>query len=79
MILENRYAPNDPAASQRFVCWLREGHGLVNLVQGIAWSCDVYFYQVGGGNPSINPAILRPGGLGVVDLFRYATATRHWL
>ncbi|MDQ7027917.1 MAG: penicillin-binding transpeptidase domain-containing protein [Anaerolineae bacterium] len=75
LILENRYAPNDPAASQRFVCWLREGHGLVNLVQGIAWSCDVYFYQVGGGNPSINPAILRPGGLGVVDLFRYATAT----
>ena len=45
LFLENRYAPNDPAQSQRFVCWLRTGHGRVNLVQGIAWSCDVYFYQ----------------------------------
>jgi penicillin-binding protein 2 len=75
LIVENRYAPNDPAASQRFVCWLRDGHGRVNLIQSIAWSCDVYFYQVGGGNETINPAILRPGGLGIVDLFRYATAT----
>jgi penicillin-binding protein 2 len=74
LILENRYAPNDPAASQRFVCWLRDGHGRVNLVQSIAWSCDVYFYQVGGGNPNLSPETLRPGGLGIEDLFRYATA-----
>jgi len=74
LILENRYAPNDPAASQRFVCWLREGHGGVNLVQSIAWSCDVYFYQVGGGNPNLSAQTLRPGGLGIEDLFRYATS-----
>lgn len=75
LIVQNRYAPNDPAASQRFVCWLREGHGRVNLIQGIAYSCDVYFYQIGGGNATINTAILKPGGLGIDGLFRYATAT----
>jgi penicillin-binding protein 2 len=74
LIVENRYAPNDPAASQRFVCWLREGHGRVDLVHSIAWSCDVYFYQVGGGNNTISSSVLREGGLGITDLFRYATA-----
>ena len=74
LLLENRYAPNDPAASQRFVCWLRSGHGRVNLIQGIAWSCDVYFYQIGGGNPDLSVQTLRRGGLGIEDLFRYATA-----
>ena len=74
LLLENRYAPNDPAASQRFVCWLRTGHGRVNMLQGIAWSCDVYFYQIGGGNPDLSVQTLRPGGLGIEDLFRYATA-----
>lgn len=75
LIVENRYAPNDAAASQRFVCWLDNGHGRVNLIQSIAWSCDVYYYQVGGGNNDISSQVLRQGGLGIVDLFRYATAT----
>jgi len=75
LIVENRFAPNDPAASQRFVCWLREGHGRVNLIESIAWSCDVYFYQVGGGNKDVSPVVLRQGGLGINNLFRYATAT----
>ena len=74
LFLENRYAPNDPAQSQRFVCWLRTGHGRVNLIQGIAWSCDVYFYQIGGGNPNLSAQTIRPGGLGIEDLFRYGTA-----
>jgi penicillin-binding protein 2 len=75
IIIENRYAPNDPAASQTFVCWLDQGHELVNFIEGIAYSCDVYFYQIGGGNTNISPQVLRPGGLGITDLFRYATAT----
>ena len=75
LLLENRYAPNDAAASQRFVCWLRNGHGPVDLVRSIAWSCDVYFYQVGGGNNNLSPSVLKPGGLGIDGLFRYATAT----
>jgi len=74
LVLPNSYAPNDPAASQTFVCWLRSGHGAIAMVQAIAQSCDVYFYQVGGGNPEVSEAALRPGGLGINDLYRYATA-----
>lgn len=74
LVLENRYAPNDPAASQTFVCWLAQGHGSVNMIEGIAYSCDVYFYQIGGGNPDVSPALLREGGLGINDLFRWSTA-----
>ncbi|NWG15542.1 MAG: penicillin-binding protein 2 [Chloroflexi bacterium] len=73
LVVENRYAPNDPAASQTFFCWNREGHGAVWLTRAIAQSCNVYFYQVGGGNTDISPQVLRPGGLGINDLFRYAT------
>jgi len=28
-------------------CWLREGHGEQNLLQALANSCNVYFYQAG--------------------------------
>lgn len=74
LLLPNRYAPNDVAAAQRFVCWNREGHGNLDIIGAIAQSCDVYFYQVGGGNPEVSASVLRPGGLGINDLFRYATA-----
>jgi penicillin-binding protein 2 len=74
LVVENKYAPNDPAAAQTFVCWKRDGHGLVDIRRAIAQSCNVYFYQVGGGNPDVSAAKLRPGGLGINNLFRYATA-----
>lgn len=74
LILPNAFAPNDEGRGQRFVCWLRSGHGSQNLIDAIANSCDVYFYQVGGGNPDVSPAILREGGLGIKDLYRWATA-----
>ena len=74
LLVENRYAPLDRAAAQRFVCWLRSGHGRVDMIRGIAWSCDVYFYQIGGGNPNLSAQTIRPGGLGIDDLFRYGTA-----
>lgn len=74
LVVENRYAPNDPAASQTFFCWFREGHEEVNMREGLAQSCNVYFYQIGGGNADVSPQSLRPGGLGIDDLFRYAIA-----
>jgi penicillin-binding protein 2 len=73
LILPNRYAPNDETRGQRFVCWLPQGHGNLDMRGAIAQSCDVYFYQVGGGNPEVSPAVLRPNGLGIDNLFRYAT------
>ncbi len=75
LVLPNLYAPRDDTSrSQTFVCWNRQGHGNVDLIQGIAQSCDVYFYQVGGGNREISPSVLKPGGLGIFDLYRWATA-----
>lgn len=47
--LPNRYAPNDPELAQPFYCWYREGHGLLNIVEAIAHSCDVFFYEISGG------------------------------
>jgi len=45
-----------------------------NLIDAIANSCDVYFYQVGGGNPDVSSTVLRSGGLGAIDLYRWGTA-----
>lgn len=32
--------------SARFHCWKKEGHGHVDMVDGIKRSCDVYFYDI---------------------------------
>lgn len=74
LTLPNAFAPNDEAQGQTFVCWDRNGHGNVNLLRAIAQSCDVYFYQVGGGNPEVSAASLRPGGLGIDALYRWSVA-----
>ncbi len=33
--------------NRTFACWKEEGHGVVDLVDAIKVSCDVYFYQLG--------------------------------
>ena len=47
--IPNRFAPNDPGRAQTFVCWKRDGHGLMDMRQGISNSCDIYFYKISGG------------------------------
>ncbi len=32
---------------RRWHCWRRTGHGAMDVVEALAYSCDVYFYQVG--------------------------------
>jgi penicillin-binding protein 2 len=32
---------------RRFACWDRRGHGSVDLLTALQFSCDVYFYQLG--------------------------------
>jgi len=78
ILLENRYYPNEPSQSQRFVCWIEKGHpgrghGAVNLLHALAWSCDVYFYKVGGGytNPDTGVAEVRDIGLGIEKLAQW--------
>ena len=31
---------------EKFHCWKKEGHGIMNMRSGIKRSCDVYFYEV---------------------------------
>ncbi len=31
---------------EKFHCWEKDGHGIVNLRKGIKRSCDVYFYEI---------------------------------
>jgi penicillin-binding protein 2 len=49
------YNTADVGKTQDFVCWIYKdighGHGLVDFLHGLAWSCDVYFYKIGGGWP----------------------------
>ncbi len=49
IVIKNRFAPNDPGRAQTFVCWKRDGHGLMNTVLGLKNSCDIYFYKITGG------------------------------
>jgi penicillin-binding protein 2 len=68
--IENQYFPNDPAEARDFVCWKEDGHGNVDFIHGIAWSCNVYFYKIGGGFEDEVP----DGGLGIESLGNYARA-----
>ncbi|TET97351.1 MAG: penicillin-binding protein 2 [Anaerolineales bacterium] len=68
--IENKYFPQDPGKAKDFICWKREGHGDVDFVHGIAWSCNVYFYKIGGGYPGE----IEDGGLGVTGINTYAPA-----
>ncbi len=42
--------PYNPALPTRLPCW--GVHGLQDFVTGLANSCDVYYFSLGGGNPS---------------------------
>jgi len=68
--IANRYFPNDPGRAKEFFCWLREGHGQVDMLRGISVSCNVYFYMVGGGYPGE----VEGDGLGIDRIGIYARA-----
>ena len=71
MLLPNRFAPDDRSLAQTFYCWIDlqygHGHGPLNIVDALAQSCDIFFYQVGGGNSETGF-----DGLGVERLAAYA-------
>lgn len=68
--IANRYYPNDPGRAREFVCWKRDGHGAVDFLRGVAFSCNIYFYSVGGGFPGE----VAGDGLGVDRIGWYARA-----
>ena len=68
--LPNKYFPDDPELAQQFFCWIHKynrGHGPLNIVQAIAHSCDIFFYQIAGGYKEFQ-------GLGLERLAEYAHA-----
>ncbi|HEY9077012.1 MAG TPA: penicillin-binding protein 2 [Anaerolineaceae bacterium] len=64
-----KFTPNDPGTPKDFVCYDRNGHGNVSYLRGIALSCDVYFYKIGGGYQNEVPE-----GLGIWRMGEYARA-----
>jgi penicillin-binding protein 2 len=67
-ILE-KYSPNDPGKIRRYVCYDKNGHGMVDFLKGVMMSCDVYFYKVGGGYENEVKQ-----GLGIWRIGEYARA-----
>ena len=71
-ILE-KFTPNDPGKPRDYVCYIYKstlaGHGEVDFIRGVAESCDVYFYKVGGGFGDELPE-----GLGIWRIGEYAKA-----
>lgn len=51
--ITEKYSENDTGRNRDYVCYTYKttgkGHGMVNFLRGVALSCDVYFYKVGGG------------------------------
>jgi penicillin-binding protein 2 len=67
IVVPNKYYPNDPGQAQPFYCWNEAGHGSLDVVGGIAHSCDVFFYKTGGGFEETDF-----DGLGVERIATYA-------
>ncbi len=72
VLLPNKFAPTDASLAQPFYCWINlqngGGHGPLTVVEALAQSCDIFFYQVGGGFTETEFT-----GLGVDRLAAYAT------
>jgi penicillin-binding protein 2 len=64
-----KFSPNDPGTPRDYVCWTETGHGLVDFIHAVAWSCDVYFYKISGGYQEEVPQ-----GLGVWLMKEYSMA-----
>ncbi len=71
--IEERYAENIILGTRDYVCYTYKttgaGHGNVNFIRGVALSCDVYFYKVGGGYGDEVPI-----GLNIWRIGEYARA-----
>ncbi len=68
VVVPNRYDPSLPP--QLFPCWARGGHGRLNVVRGIQYSCNVFFFTVTGGTPENK----FEDGLGIERLAHWAHA-----
>lgn len=65
-----RFYENDPGTPRQFVCWDRNGHGMVNYKWAVAYSCNIYWHKVAGGYQNEVPG----DGLGIWRMSEYAKA-----
>jgi penicillin-binding protein 2 len=68
--ITEKYYENDPGKPRKYVCWEENGHGDVNFLWGVAYSCDIFWYKVGGGYEGE----IEDGGLGIWRISEYARA-----
>ncbi|MEM7033424.1 MAG: penicillin-binding transpeptidase domain-containing protein [Chloroflexota bacterium] len=67
LYLPNKFFPDNPKLAQPFYGWKEDGLGKVDVVSALAWSSNIYFYQVGGGYEPTGYE-----GLGLDNLIRYS-------
>ncbi len=70
IVIPNKYFPNDPGQAKKLTCWLKTGHGNVDFLHGLAYSCDVYFWEIGAGYDVPNQP--KFDGLGIDRLVKYS-------
>jgi penicillin-binding protein 2 len=68
--IQQKFSENEIGIPRDYVCWDDFGHGYADFYDGVAWSCDVYWYKVGGGYQNEVPG----NGLGVWRMAEYARA-----
>lgn len=71
--ITEKFSENEAGFQRDYVCWpfatTNAGHGDVNWMRGVAESCDVYFYKIGGGYQDEVPV-----GLNIWRIGEYARA-----
>lgn len=70
IVIPNKYFPNDPGHATRFSCWNKAGHGYLDIIHALAESCNIFFYETGGGLDV--PDQPKFQGLGEKRLVKYA-------
>ena len=68
--ITEKYYENDTGSSRDYVCWDQNGHGDVSFLWGVAYSCDIFWYKVGGGYEGE----IDGNGLGIWRMGEYARA-----
>jgi penicillin-binding protein 2 len=69
--ITQKFYASDPGREMLFYCYNREGHGTITFLEGLAQSCDIYFYNLGGGYSG--PGGVKDG-LGIWGIKQYAQA-----
>ncbi|MHC1785038.1 MAG: penicillin-binding protein 2 [Anaerolineaceae bacterium] len=67
--ITQKFTENEAGTPRDFVCYEEAGHGMINFLRGVALSCDVYFYKIGGGFKEEDVS-----GLGIWRMQDYAKA-----